>query len=245
MQIFLLKSVIVLSKNINHLTRCYKPMSSHLIMELWSVHVRAFVLRFNRLHSNHHCFRVQKHYLHALYFYLIAWTQCVMSAVAEHRLETGLWVLPLFAPLSPLPLPHIRFMCCWLPKSRSSPRAFTFSSHMVWSNHLLCWKSPNSHFIAPCACLHVYRYVICVVCACKHIQTQNVTHAVAICKHTHILKHTCPYMSYPAFLPWSPFDWQCLLQQGIMVENRGVEVLGRGEGVWGRSKGEWERGLGD
>lgn len=169
-----------------------------------------------------------------------------MSAVAEHRLETGLWVLPLFVSSSPSSYKgHVLLIT---PKSRSSPRAFTFSSHMVWSNRLLCWKSPNSHFIAPCTCLHVYRYVICVVCACKHIQTQNVTHAVAICKHTHILKHTCPYMSYPAFLPWSPFDWQCLLQQGIMVENRGgggIEVLGRGKGVWGRSKGEWERGLED
>lgn len=74
---------------------------------------------------------------------------------------------------------------------------------------------------------------------CEHIQMYCMQ---SKCVYTHEHMHTTPLV----FLFLGSFDWQCLLLQGIIVENRGV---GPGEGWWGfeagvRESEKEDRGLG-
>lgn len=119
-----------------------------------------------------------------------------MSAFGELRLETCFSVLPLFAPSSPFPLPHIRFMCCWLPSSPGldpelppSPFIWFEAAGSLAGNPL----TPTlKHSSLAYACTGMF-----VVCAHKHIQYCS-------CIHTHtyicIYTHTCTHTSPPAFL---------------------------------------------
>lgn len=137
-------------------------------------------------------------------------------------------------------------------KSRSRPRASTFTAHMVWSSHLPSLEIP---LLTP-TLKHPGSSQVCAGTYCtRGLQThpcQILTRADAACKHKHIRGETLVLCArtrliLPSF-PWGLFDWQCPLQKGIMMEKGrggGVEVPWRGEGFWGWSDREWEGGLGD
>lgn len=135
-------------------------------------------------------------------------------------------------------------------KSRSRPRASTFTAHMVWSSRLPSleiplptpiWKHPGPSRV----CTGTYRTRGLQMHPC-----QILTPVDAVCTHKRIWAETLVLCArtrliLPSF-PWGLFDWQCPLQKGIMMEKgRGVEVPWRGEGFWSWSNREWERRLGD
>lgn len=135
-------------------------------------------------------------------------------------------------------------------KSRSRPRASTFTAHMVWSSRLPALEIP---LLTP-TLKHPGPSRVCSgTCRTRGLQThpcQILTCADAVCRHKHIQGETLVLCAHTRLIlhsfPWGLFDWQCLLQKGIMMEKRrGVEVPWRGEGFWGWSNREWERGLGD
>lgn len=175
-----------------------------------------------------------------------------MSVFGELRVETCLSVLPLSVPSSPFPLPHTVHVLLITPKSRSGPRAFTFSDHMVWSSGAPLLEIPPpaptikhptpTNMCTGRQCMwFVHIYPIQNVNTCTHLLYTNITHHVPI--HTHTSAHArLPPLSFPGVLL---IDSACSCK-GLWWKTVGVDgvgVLWRGEGVWGRGEGDWERGL--
>lgn len=170
-----------------------------------------------------------------------------MSAFGEFRVETCLSVLPLLAPSSPFPLPHIWFMCCWLPPSPGLDPEHP-PSPFIWFEAVgsLAGNPPtDSHLKAPCTptcvctgmwCLwlvHASTYPILNVNPCTRVLYMQTY--PCICTHTQVFPCLPSLGSFWLTVPTPARDYAG--KQGV----ERVEVPGRGEGVWGRGEGEWER----
>lgn len=162
-------------------------------------------------------------------FSMIAWPECVMSTFAEHRQETFPSSPSLLLHHPPPPSQYMVHVLLITSKSRSRPRASTFSSHMVWSS-----RPPSLEIPLPTPTLkHPGPSRAWSVNASVPV----LTHVNAACMQTQAptrsdTRVTCMYTSHPAFIPLGPF-WLTVPAPARDYEGKGEG----GRGGWGPAEG--------